>query len=707
MQDAFRGGILGGDRRIVKYAVDACRLLLLGPPLLQRGDRLGPLNLRKGLALVAYLAVERRAFTREYLATLLWPDLGQQSALADLRRILAFLRKTLGDDCLGTEGDLVRFAPAWGSVDFSEFQSLLNVASPGPDFVRLESAAVLYRGSFLEGFVLGDCLQFDDWQDGVRRRTEEQFDHLLEALCRMHLGAGRTGSALPWARRWLELDHMNEAAHRMIMEIHAREGRADLVRRQFEACRHALSQDGLEPEPATRDLHDAVCGHRPGSIAAPPVEPGASSETDARSRRRGRGRRIAAGVAGALLAAAGLCYVIVRAVDGSTISATAVQAYLDDADLSRVMITFRNDGVMPGRAGYKIVFSSDAAVALPRDYTVFEGVVRVRRGSERLADITRWNDIEGYVKSRDVAIPPGTYSVAVVASPQARVLQGLDLDERIVDRTAFFYPGTAPEAAFVLDVAYRGGGTLNEANPLKLFIGDNSCSLQRDGRWASYAIAAEGRYYLPVADLPARDGDGSGYALVVIHDAGNDLTSPAFPELGDVGAIYREGAPTNLSYGVSDAAGGSVIRPGTVCRIEFAPPRPPPADAWEVDDARETATRIAYDALPVRQRHTLHDEGTGDTDQDWYRIVVPAGATITVETFSAGGAWECDTAIDIADARGYLRTGNDKTELDLYSLLTHTNGTGADREFWFQAKPYPRYDTGINRFADYVVEFRR
>ena len=63
--------------------MDACRLLLLGPPLLQRSDRLGPLSLRKGLALAAYLAVERRAFTREYLATLLWPDLGLQSALAE------------------------------------------------------------------------------------------------------------------------------------------------------------------------------------------------------------------------------------------------------------------------------------------------------------------------------------------------------------------------------------------------------------------------------------------------------------------------------------------------------------------------------------------------------------------------------------------------------------------------------------------------
>ncbi len=537
---------------MVECAVDACRLLLLGPPLLQRGDRLAPLHLRKGLALAAYLAVERRAFTREFLATLLWPDIGQQSALADLRRMLAFLRKTLGDDCLGTEGDLVRFDPAWGSVDICEFHSLLNGASPGPDPARLESAAALYRGSFLEGFVLGDCLQFDEWQDDVRRRTEEQFDRLLETLCRMHLGAGRTGSALPWARRWLELDHLNEAAHRMIMEIHAREGRSDLVRRQLAACRHALSQDGLEPEPATFELHDAICRHRPGSPPAPPAVAGASAATDVRSRRRGRWRWIAAGVAGLLLVAAAAGYVIAQAAGGSTIAATAVQVHLDDGELTDVVITFRNGGAMHGRAGYRIVFSSDPVVALPRDYTVFTGVVSVRRGSERFVDIPRWDDIEGYVRSRDVAIPPGTYSVAVVASPQARIWQGLDLDERLVDRTRFFYPGTAPDAAFVLDVAYRGGGRLDEANPLRLFICDSTCGIQRDWYGAGFVAAAEGRYYLPLADLPVRDADGSGYALVLIHDAGNDFAYPVVPRLGDVGAIYREGTPTNLAYGVAD-----------------------------------------------------------------------------------------------------------------------------------------------------------
>ena len=94
-------------------------------------------------------------------------------------------------------------------------------------------------------------------------------------------------------------------------------------------------------------------------------------------------------------------------------------------------------------------------------------------------------------------------------------------------------------------------------------------------------------------------------------------------------------------------------------------------------------------------------------DEDWFKMTLGAGDTLTVETYSAGGAWECDTAIDIADDENYIRTANDKSEFDLYSRLTYRNETGEDRLYYFQVKPYPKYLAGINRFADYIVEFRR
>lgn len=61
------------------------RILLLGPPQIEKDGRTTQIELRKVVALAAYLAVEQRAFSREYLAALLWPNLGQKRALANLR----------------------------------------------------------------------------------------------------------------------------------------------------------------------------------------------------------------------------------------------------------------------------------------------------------------------------------------------------------------------------------------------------------------------------------------------------------------------------------------------------------------------------------------------------------------------------------------------------------------------------------------------
>jgi len=255
-----------------------CRLLLLGPPLFKRDDRAAPIRLRKALALAAYLAVEQRSFSREFLATLLWPDLGQQSALANVRRMLTHLRDIMGEHCIRTDGDLVQLDPVLVDVDILEFQSLPDGPPLDSGFGHLEAAVGLYRGSFLEGFTLGDCLEFDEWQDGVRRRMEGAFDELLETLCREYLRAGRAKSALPFARRWLELDRLNETAHRMLMEIHARMGRADLARKQFDSCTRTFSQEGLEPEEQTRELLEAIAARRLGPGSAYPTGLGGEPE---------------------------------------------------------------------------------------------------------------------------------------------------------------------------------------------------------------------------------------------------------------------------------------------------------------------------------------------------------------------------------------------------------------------------------------------
>src|SRR6266536_3415349 len=64
------------------------RLLVLGPPRLERDGRPVELNLRRALALLVYLAVGDRPHGREALAALLWPDSDEPAARGRLRRTL-------------------------------------------------------------------------------------------------------------------------------------------------------------------------------------------------------------------------------------------------------------------------------------------------------------------------------------------------------------------------------------------------------------------------------------------------------------------------------------------------------------------------------------------------------------------------------------------------------------------------------------------
>jgi DNA-binding SARP family transcriptional activator len=76
--------------------MSSMKLLLLGPPRLERENVPVVLERRKALALLAYLAVTNQPQSREALATLLWPDKDETQAHAYLRRALWTLKQALG-----------------------------------------------------------------------------------------------------------------------------------------------------------------------------------------------------------------------------------------------------------------------------------------------------------------------------------------------------------------------------------------------------------------------------------------------------------------------------------------------------------------------------------------------------------------------------------------------------------------------------------
>src|ERR1044071_10458990 len=150
----------------------------LGFPEIRRDDRPCPLTLRKGLALLIYLAEADGPVGRDAVATLLWPESAEEVARARLRRLLHRLQLTLGD-VLTSDRSTIRWSSA---VELEVDSRLFEQACDRGDYER---ACGLYQGDFLESFSPGDSPQFDEWaffrKEALRGRAIQALERVAQA----------------------------------------------------------------------------------------------------------------------------------------------------------------------------------------------------------------------------------------------------------------------------------------------------------------------------------------------------------------------------------------------------------------------------------------------------------------------------------------------------------------------------------------------
>ena len=130
---------------------------------------------RRRLALLAVLAASGdRGRSRDSLLTLFWPDAPLERARHSLEQLLYGIRTALGNDAfLGVNP--VRLNPAVIHGDVRVFERALAED-------RFQDAVAEYHGPFLDGFVLPDALEFEQWADAERARLAGGYARALEAL---------------------------------------------------------------------------------------------------------------------------------------------------------------------------------------------------------------------------------------------------------------------------------------------------------------------------------------------------------------------------------------------------------------------------------------------------------------------------------------------------------------------------------------------
>ncbi|MEZ4866010.1 MAG: BTAD domain-containing putative transcriptional regulator [Caldilineaceae bacterium] len=217
----------------------------------------------KARALLAYLALEPREHARTELATLLWPEIGDQYARTNLRNTLYRLRQTLdgaaagaGDQLLTVTRQAVQFNPAASAVDVLRFQALLDSrTAASADTDQLGEATALYHGELLADFAVADADPFEEWLRLRRELLHQQALLACHTLAMAHEAAGHYEQAYTVAGRLLTLDPHREETHRQIMRLLASMGQPSQALQQVEQLRQLLREDvGVDPSPETLTL---------------------------------------------------------------------------------------------------------------------------------------------------------------------------------------------------------------------------------------------------------------------------------------------------------------------------------------------------------------------------------------------------------------------------------------------------------------------
>lgn len=220
------------------------------------------LRSRKHLALLLYLASHReRRHSRERLASLFWTT---ESRLA---------RHSLSQALYDIQSQLPR-------IELDRTVNRVGLSSDGlafdaEDFERsvrendLQRAVDLYDGEFAPDLELAGTDDFERWLEGERHRLRR----LAEMVLLRHVGEcddrARWGEMCVAAVHLLDMNPLNEQAHRALMRGLWLQGDQGSAVRHFEEVEEELQRElpeGISPE--THELVSRIRSSRPGGTAS-------------------------------------------------------------------------------------------------------------------------------------------------------------------------------------------------------------------------------------------------------------------------------------------------------------------------------------------------------------------------------------------------------------------------------------------------------
>lgn len=219
-------------------------------------------------ALFAYLVSQRdRSFSRDHLATLLWPERPEVAARRNLRQAIYNLKSALAGGAVDpspvlAHGNELRIDPkldCW--LDVEAFADARRRAISSEVIIPhyLAGAVALYRGDFLAGFALKNSPDFELWQLSEQEHLRDQAVETLRLLIENYLSRGEFLLGIQYARRLVAIDPLSEHAHRYLIRLYSLSGRRGRALTEYEKLCETLHRElGVEPLEETRDLYELI-----------------------------------------------------------------------------------------------------------------------------------------------------------------------------------------------------------------------------------------------------------------------------------------------------------------------------------------------------------------------------------------------------------------------------------------------------------------
>lgn len=235
-------------------------IALLGTPVLRVDGEIVTVERRKSLAIIAYLAATGQSHRRDELSAMFWGDVDQSRALANLRQALVDMRRVLPEEAIIANRSSMGLdldADIW--IDTQRFDHIQARFRQSSDYDALIEVEKLYTGDFMTGFSLNDTPEFDDWQRIEAERYRRETMEALDKLARYYQDIGDIEFALSFANRLIEINRLDEQAHRLLMRLYvANKQPTEAMNQYWEIVKLLDEELGLDPQPATNKLYEDI-----------------------------------------------------------------------------------------------------------------------------------------------------------------------------------------------------------------------------------------------------------------------------------------------------------------------------------------------------------------------------------------------------------------------------------------------------------------